>query len=186
MMYILTGLISASLVFAVQTRCDAASHDSKKNSATGVIRHGDETLDSLKGNGRVKLAGTRVTGRVEVNGSIYANKAKLGSLNVGGHAHLHKTFVAGKSRVHGFFAAEKSVFKDTLVVKGKKISLKDCKVRSIFVKKISVPFASQVVELSKNSVCAGKIVFESGKGKVILLGKSKVLGKVKGAKVEKG
>lgn len=162
-----------------------AAADKPETQATGIIHHGKETLDSFQGNGRVTFEGTTVKNHAQVNGSLFAHKAILGTLDVGGHAHLRKSSVAGKTRISGFLTAEKTNFRNRIVLTGQKLTLQNCKVGSIHIKKTNWPFSSQVVELSKNSVCKGKIVFDSGKGRVVVKDGSKILGKVRGAVIEK-
>lgn len=182
MKYLITTTASLLLLFSNFAQGFA---EDKSAEATGIIHHGKETMDSLQGNGRVTLEGTTIKNGLKVNGSLFGHKASIGKLDVGGHGHLVKCQVLGKSSVSGFFSAEKTNFKDKLVLTGQKLVLQKCKVGSIHVKKTPWPFQSQVVELSKNSVCKGKITFESGKGRVIVKDKSKILGKVRGAVIEK-
>lgn len=157
-----------------------------EGSASGLIHHGKEKIDALHDNGKVTLEGTQVVGVAEVNGSLSTQDATLGSLNVNGHAYLHNTKVIGKANITGFFNAEKSSFDSELCVKAHKITLKNCQVNSIYLKKVIWPFDTQVVELLDGSVCKGDITFESGKGHVILKGGSSLKGKVVDGDLEKG
>lgn len=180
----------AALLFTFANTASAYAGDNPcggdtANQDTGVVHHGKVTMDSLKSNGRVTLEGTTVKNLLHVNGSIYSHKASIGKLNVGGHAHLSRSKILGKSEVSGTLNAEKCTFGNKIVLTGQKMSLQNCKVKSIFIKKTYWPFTSQVIELSKNSICKGKITFESGKGRIIVKDGSKVLGKVRGAKIEK-
>jgi hypothetical protein len=178
MLYMLIGLVSCALTISAPV-CGA-------HSDTGIIHYGKETLESVQGNGRVTLDETEVKSSVSVTGSLSTHKANLGSIDVGGHAYLEKTTVFGDAKVSGFFSARETVFKKNLELTCQKVSLRRCDVGSITVHKTHLPFVSQVLELRHGTVCRGKIVFESGKGRVVLLGKSRVDGEVKGGKVEKG
>ena len=184
MKYLSTTLATLALILS-QPASGFAEDKPAENEGSGIMHHGKETLDSLQGNGRVTLEGTHIKNALKVNGSLFGHKASVGSLDVGGHAHLVKSEVLGKSHVSGFFSAEKSNFKDTIVLTGQKLTLQNCRVKAIHVKNTHWPWMSQVVELSKHSVCKVNITFDSGKGRVILKDKSTLHGKAKGAVVEK-
>jgi hypothetical protein len=185
MMYL--SKILAPLIVTLSVTAPGFANDKQADGAqgTGLFHHGKETLNSLHYNGRITLEETKVKNDVQVNGSLYSHKATIGTLNVGGHVHLVRSSILGKSDVSGFFNAENCQFRDTITFKGQTLALNNCKVRNIYVKKAPWPFGSQVVELSKKSICRGKITFESGKGRVVLKDKSKIRGKVHGAKIEK-
>lgn len=183
MMYMKTTL--ATLILLTQAIQGHADDPAVQNEETGIIHHGKQTLDAIQGNGRVTLDGTIVKNQVKVNGSLFAQNTKLNELDVGGHAHIVTSYVKGVSNVRGYFTAEKSRFGNDLIHAGQKLNLVKCKTKDIIIKKTLWPFADQVVELSKGTVCKGDITFERGKGRVILLDKSKVLGHVKGGKIEK-
>lgn len=179
------NLIHHSFLICCLTFGQASLAAEQTESVSGLVHHGNETLDSLHTNGRVTLVGTQVKGPVEVNGSLTTKGAVIGTLNSNGHTYLNNTKVAGLADITGFFTAENSSFDGELDVKAHKITLKNCNTNAIHVKKVMWPFDSQVVELTDGTVCHGNITFDSGKGHVILKSGSTLRGKVSNGELEK-
>jgi hypothetical protein len=156
-----------------------------ETSALGIAHYGKDKFESLKFNGRMTLEGTKISGPVEVNGSLSAQDATIGSLNVTGHSYLSTTQVKGKALIDGFFSADKTTFGDELVVKAHRITLRECNVGTIIMKKVLWPFDNQVVELTDGTRCSGNVIFESGKGRLILRNGSTCKGEVLGGDLQK-
>lgn len=179
------NLIHHSFLICCLALGQASLAGTQTESVSGLVHHGNETIDALHTNGRVTLVGTKVTGLAEVNGSLTTKGAVIGSLNANGHTYLNNTKVMGLADITGFFTAENSSFDGELDVKAHKITLKNCTTNAIYVKKVMWPFDSQVVELLDGTVCNGNISFESGKGHVIVKAGSTLKGKVANGELEK-
>lgn len=152
--------------------------------SSGLLKCGKEKFDNVKANGRVTLDGTLVIGELKVNGSLSCQNAFVNTLSVTGYAFLNNTKIGGNADISGIFSAEHCTFSGDLSVKEHKVVLKDCTTGSIHIKKVMWPFDSQVVELVDGSICTGDIVFESGKGRVILRDGSVLEGHVVGGDSE--
>lgn len=152
--------------------------------SAGLLTCGKEKFDNVKAHGRVTLDGTLVIGELKVHGSLSCQNAFVNTLSVTGHAFLNNTKIGGNAEISGLFSAEHCTFSGDLNVKEHKVVLKDCTTGSIHIKKVIWPFDSQVVELVEGSICTGDIVFESGKGRVILRDGSVIEGHVVGGDAE--
>lgn len=187
MKYVIVVVVFVLLVFSYywgeQRR--GTDNSSVRNVSSGIIHYGNETFANLQGNGFVTLDGTSVRKSLVVNGSLDANKAHIGSLKVNGHATLAGTTIAGKTEITGFLSAEKCLFKKEVSVAAHKVRFVDCTLDAISVKNASWSFGIQIIELGQKTICKGPIIFESGKGKIILSEGSQVLGSIQGAVVEK-
>ena len=156
-----------------------------KTVSSGMVHYGQETLATLEGNGSVELEGTFVKKLLIVNGNLDAQKAHLNALDVRGRATLLDSTVSGKAEVNGFLKAVGTTFRSDLIVSSKNVAFTNCTLANLVIKKPFWSFGQQVVELKDKTICKGSIVFEGGNGKVIVSGKSQVLGSVQGALIEK-
>lgn len=149
---------------------------------TGVGNYGEETIDSVQGEGLVKLSGTRVED-LHVNGSLVSKDAKLGSLIILGEANLRDTTVSGSTDIIGFLQTHGSHFQKNLSVCTQKAIFTRTKIESLTVRKEPSYKGKQIIELKQGSVVHGPIHFESGKGEVQIDASSRIEGKVTGGKV---
>jgi hypothetical protein len=156
-----------------------------KNVGSGVLHYGVEAVSTLDANGIVTLDGTKVKKKLTVNGTLTAKKASIQELEVNGSCHLADCTVGAKSTVTGRLSALRSTFRQELVISAFGATFSGCKLESVVIKKPFWAFGKQELELSDGTICKGPIIFESGKGKVILKGKSQVLGAINGAEIEK-
>jgi hypothetical protein len=148
----------------------------------GVGNYGEETIDSMKGEGLVKLNGTNVTA-LQVSGSLVSKDAKLGSLTILGEANLRDTTIAEESDIIGFLQTHSSHFQKALSISSQKAIFTRTKIQSLTVRKEPSYKGKQVIELKQGSIVYGPIHFESGKGEIQLDASSRIEGKVTGGKV---
>ncbi|MBS0633875.1 MAG: hypothetical protein JSR37_00245 [Verrucomicrobia bacterium] len=184
MKYLLALAIIIGGIYAYMTYGPQATHDGK-NVSSGIVHYGKETLSRLEAKGFVTLDGTYVRKGVDVVGNLSATNSHLNSLMVQGRTNLVGSVVEGDVLVNGFFGAEHTTFRAPLVVSAQSITLKDCQLHTIVIKKPFWSIGQQVLELTDKSICKGSIVFESGNGKIVLTGNSQALGSVQGAEIEK-
>ena len=176
MKYILSILIIAALCiwyFQTETR-----HTPIQNISSGIVTYGKETLDSLTANGLVTLEQTTIRGLLDVTGSVKATNAQIGALSCMGTANLTNCRITNACEITGFLDATGSTFQNSLTISAQTVTLTDCTLQSIVVKRPAWVFGAQVVELNGKTIVKGSITFEAGNGTVRTSDDSKVLGKV--------
>ena len=132
----------------------------------GIQEYHKTKLDSLQINGIVTLDETTVLGAVQVNGQ----------------AEMKKSCIGGKMVMNGLLTAADTEFQSELSVASKKTTLEGCLVHSITVRETGDE-GVEVVDLRKETIVSGSVIFESGQGEVWLSGDSAVKGEIRGAKV---
>ncbi len=157
----------------------------KTTKVAGANNFGSETLDSVEGMGLVKLNGTSVLNTVQVLGSLIANNAQIGSLEVSGEANLTGTAVRNGGHVTGSLQMVRSSCEQTLVILTQKAVFTDSRLEGITVQKDTACKGKQTLELRKGTVINGPIVFEGGKGEVVVFPGCQILGTVTGGKIVK-
>jgi hypothetical protein len=154
--------------------------------AQGVNQYGRTELEAIDSIGLIKLNGTSIKNQLQLVGSLIAQDAKIGSLNITGEANLTGCTVENEGKIVGAFQATKSNFKKNLTISSQKILLTACKAESLTIHRNEGFKGKQTLELTQNTVINGTVVFESGKGEVVLHSPgSQVLGGVVGGKIIK-
>lgn len=155
---------------------------SRHEKPMGAGSYGAEILDSIDGQGLVKLQGTSVKD-VLMNGSFLSKDAKVGSLNIQGEANLRDTVVSGETSIIGSLKTHSSTFEKPIAICTKKALFTHSKLDSITVRKEPSYKGKQIIEIKQGTIVSGPIHFESGKGEVHIDPSSRIEGKVTGGKV---
>lgn len=173
------SLLSASL-FAVEAPAEkpALRHERP----IGVGNYGIETIESMQGEGLIKLSGTSVN-ELHVSGSLVSKDAKLGSLTILGEANLRDTIITGDTTVTGAVRTHGSHFQKPVTVCTQKATFTHTKVHSLVIRQEPSYKGKQIVELKQGTIVQGPIHFESGKGEIHIDASSRIEGKVTGGKV---
>lgn len=152
------------------------------NIAPGSVTCGHGTVASLSGTGMVKVGGTTVSGATLVNGLLNAKDATFSSLEVNGSAKLTQCIINDVARVKGLLTASSTQFAKTLEVYSSETHFINSKVSNdLYLGHTNS--RKHVVYLDNFSEVSGNIIFDDGKGEVILSGQSKIGGKVIGGHV---
>lgn len=174
-----------TLIFSLFALSLIATLFSAEQPFLGAGNYGTETLESVQGQGLVKLHGTLVSRDVQVTGSLIAHDAQIGALHILGEANLTGTTVKNESSVMGSLQAIRSTFEKPLTILSQKAVFTASHLEAITVQQDSGFKGKQVIELKQGSVINGPIHFESGKGEVIVFPGCQVLGQVTGGKIVK-
>ena len=153
--------------------------------AEGGGQYGKETLESLGGNGLIRLSGTSVTNEIRLMGSLISQNGQIGSLDVIGEVNLTETTVEHGGSIMGSIQAVRSTIKEPITILSQKAVFTSSKLAGITVKQDTAFKGKQTIELRQGTLVDGPIHFESGKGEVLLHTGSQVLGPVTGGKVIK-
>lgn len=153
--------------------------------AEGGGQYGKETLESLGGNGLIKLNGTSITNGIQITGSLISQNGEIGSLDVIGEVNLTETTVKHGGMVMGSIQTTRSAIKEPLTIMSHKSVFTASKLMGITVKHDGASKGKQTIELRQGTLVDGPIHFESGKGEVLIFTGSQVLGPVTGGKVIK-
>ena len=149
---------------------------------TGIGNYGTEFIDSIHGEGLIKLNGTSVTD-LRVDGSLVSKGAQVGSMTVHGEANFRDTLINGSALVIGSIQAHGSTFNQPLTLCTPKATFTHTRIASLSIRKESGFKGKQVIELKQGTTVSGPIHFESGKGEVHIDPTSKVTGPVTGGKI---
>jgi hypothetical protein len=156
-------------------------------------------FQNLHHSGNLELDKVNVKGSLIINGHLEAKDSKFndvtingdselkqisfqGPVNVNGQMEVENGQFAKEVQINGHLEAKDSTFKKPLTISTTKIELKKCEMHDIHIQKSG--HAKQKLELKETHV-KGNIHFDSNEGVVELDAKSKIDGKVTGAKVEK-
>ena len=151
----------------------------------GFAQWADRVFESLTINGAAQLQRIVVHNNATVNGSLQGEGVEVHAmLTVNGACHLQNSAVKGLVRVNGVLRADRCNFADIDIVTSE-MGLRDSKAQSIIVRAQSGTLhdEQQVVHLD-NTIIAGSITFENGKGRVVLTNNAKITGQVIGGVVE--
>ncbi len=151
----------------------------------GQSNFGAVTVDNIQGAGLIKLNGTSVVNAVHVDGSLISLHAQIGNLEVRGEANLTDTTIQNEGFVVGSIQAVRSVFKHKVTLLTQKAVFTGSTLEAITVQQDGACKGKQIIELKQKTIVNGPIVFESGKGEVLVYPGSQVLGQVTGGKIIK-
>ena len=122
----------------------------------------------LKVKGRTNIKDTKVYGTLNISGTIYCEKI----------------LVVGKTTVSGAINSSNSTFND-IEISGMKIKFNNSTIKNIFINKNSNNKDEVQKIYLKNTTVENDISFESGIGEIFIEGKSKIIGNIKGGKINK-
>ncbi len=185
MRYLVALLLIVLLIFAAYKYNEGSLPEGGKSKSSGIVHYGAETLSTLDANGFVTLDSTFVRKALTVHGTLSAEKAQINNMHVSGKASLSDCVVNGQTQVSGFLSAKACSFRGPLELTMHSVTFEDCNLDTIVIKKPFWSLLTQKVELTGKSICKGTITFESGSGKVIVSGKSQMVGTVHGGEVVK-
>lgn len=174
-----------TLIFLLLTLSFLAPLFAQETEVMGSGSYGTESLDSLEGNGLVKLDGTSIANLLRVMGSLIAKDAQIGTLDVMGEANLRNTTVKNGATIMGSCQASSCTFEQMIHIHMQKVLFTACKTKGISVHKDGGFKGRQIVELKQGTVIDGPIHFDSGKGEVVIFPGCKVTGPVTGGKIVK-
>lgn len=174
-----------NIIFAIMTLTFIATLLAAEPTAPTLGNYGTETLESLEGNGLMKLNGTSITNKLHVAGSLIAKDATIGILDIMGDANICDSTIKKPSTIVGSLQVSRTTFEQPLTILSPKALFTASHLESITVQKDLSFKGKQVIELKQRSIVNGPIHFESGKGEVLLFSGSKVLGPVTGGQVIK-
>jgi len=158
----------------------------KSNINYGYQKYGEETMDSVQGNGMVILEGTKVLGLVQVNGSLNAEESAIDSLQINGKTELRNCLITNTASINGSLTADNTKFQKELSVASQKIILRMCSLKSLTIREVTGFTGAQVVDLRSGTRVSGPIVVEAGNGEIWISSNSEIsLDQVSGAKVYK-
>jgi len=188
MLKIKIAAVSIVLLFLLPGCEFFKSTNNKKSLGVGVDQSGqaiffgltdlhNASYENLTVNGLAKLKKVSVSQNLTVNGNLSASDSTIGAMHVNGLVDLNKTTVSGVSKINGLLRAQSSTL-NQIVISTEKAFLSDSVTKTITVKKTK-EFVEQLIELNNTKV-DGDILFESGKGKVVLKGSSGITGKIEG------
>lgn len=151
----------------------------------GGGNYGAEILESLQVSGLAKLNGTTITNDLHITGSLISLYAHLNRFEIIGEANLTDTKAEKEGSVIGSLQAVRSTFLQNLTLLTQKAVFTNCKIQSLAIRQDSAFKGKQILELKQGTIVHGSIVFEGGKGEILLYPGSQILGPVSGAKVIK-
>lgn len=151
----------------------------------GKAYYGNESVDAIDMSGNLSLDGTKVTKRLEVDGRLEANGAEIGELRVHGLAVLDGCVVRKQSTVYGRLEATKTTFEEELSVASEHVVFSESSLQSLRMLQTGHKQTVPLVELRGKTKVNGSIVFEGGKGEVIVGSGSEVVGEIVGGTVRK-
>lgn len=140
--------------------------DNLCNYSYGDQKYGKVTVDTIQGNGKIELEGTKVVDLVVVNGSLNAVESNINILQVNGQVQLTNCLVKNTANISGLLNAHNTEFQKELSVASQKIVLKNCSVDSLTVRALNGYDGKQVVELRGKTIVTGPIIVESGDGEI--------------------
>jgi len=155
-------------------------NNGKSGSFHGRTALNGSSHDNLSINGSGNLSNVTVTGSLSSNGSLKLSESTIESLTSNGGTNLQNTIVNGPCTVRGSLYVDSSTL-STISVSSTNITFYNSKTKSIRVENTSRTI-EHIVDLN-NTTIDGDIVFESGNGKVLLKGDSKITGEVLGGQV---
>lgn len=159
----------------------SATHASVCDITPGSVTCGKGTVSNLTGNGMVAVHGTTVSGATLVNGTLKAENATFSSIEANGSVQLSQCTVNNAAKINGSLTATSTRFENTLTVSSSTVKLINSKVsRDLHIRHTDA--TQQTVHLNDSSEVSGNIIFDDGKGEVILRGGSKIGGEVIGGR----
>lgn len=199
---IFAGLFLVPLVAFAKTYYGPTKISNSSEEEVTII--GPADLDQLKSNtlkvtGPLKFNKIVISNETEVTGPTAGEKGKFNNLkitgpvkgtqieaqtmNITGPAYFNNIEVKGNAKITGTLFVNKGKFKNIDVVSDK-VKLKDTTADSIhFDKNMHDSKKEQMLMIQGKSIINGDIVFDSGKGKVVVDKTVQIKGKVQGAEV---
>ncbi|MBP6740716.1 MAG: hypothetical protein KA146_12040, partial [Leptospiraceae bacterium] len=156
----------------------------------GITNLGEETISSITIHGPATMNGTKILELVEVNGTLNANKANINKLTLNGNfegldihlkegmingtVSLRKSKVSGIITVYGLLTASECEFSNAIMIDSTEVHFSKSTLQDINVLNSATNPTVQKIYLKENTILKGKISFKSGKGEVIISGKSTI------------
>jgi hypothetical protein len=178
-------LLSFAATFLMAAEEDKTGQTPPQTSAqvSGIHSYGVVTLDTIQGAGLVKLNGTSVQNALQLTGSLIANNAEIGSIEVSGEANLTDTTIHKGGFITGSLRAVRSSCQQPLILLTQKAVFTASRFDSLTFRQDSAFKGKQTLELKQGTIINGSVVFEGGKGEIILFPGSQVLGPITGGKI---
>jgi hypothetical protein len=179
-------LIPLFTIISSLLSAEAQVQPPKQQSSPKILgggNYGAETLESLQVSGLAKLNGTTITNDLHITGSLISLYAHLNHFEIIGEANLTDTKVDKEGSIIGSIQAVRSTFLQKLNLLTQKAVFTNCKIQSLAIRQDNAFKGKQVLELKQGTIVNGSIVFEGGKGEILLYPGSQILGSVTGAKV---
>lgn len=142
--------------------------------------YGQETLENIQIKSSVKLLGTTVEKLTEVDGNFYCENAKTGMLLIEGSATIISSTIGSRAAIQGSLSVHDSEFIENLEFTGKKLEISSSVLNSIFIFAPENFDKELILELSKNTLLKGSVIFQGARGKVLLKDKSQIRGQIVG------
>lgn len=176
-------LMLLALSFASSLLAEEKGEEKKSAFVSGVNSYGAEMIESVQGSGLIKLNGTTITESLRLNGSLLSQNAQIALVDVSGEANFTGTTISKGGTVLGSIQATRSNFQGNLTLLTQKAVFTATQLQGITFRQDPSFRGKQVLELKQGTIVHGSIVFESGKGEVLLSSGSQILGSVKGGKI---
>ncbi len=144
----------------------------------------DLVLDHLKIEGGVRLEGTKVFGKVEGKGRLTLYNATVGQVDLKGPLVVTGSEVKGDLHLEGLLLGSNSLFNGEILAYSSDLLLSTCVTGGITIPRVLPIESSQILTLCDFTVVRGNIIFESGRGEIVLDKTSRILGQVRGATVK--
>lgn len=196
MLYPARILVLLSFLFCVSALGAEASY--------GHIKLTNSISEGMIHHGRLDLENMTLTGGTRINGTLNVDKSTLKDVSVNGRGNIEHSTVMGNIRtngmlnldgvkvtgfveVSGYAQTDKSTIDGEMIIASDKIEIKDSTISKIRIRptlnKPETPDEKQILIL-KNTKVLGSVIFEGGKGELIL-DKSTILGAIEGAQSQK-
>lgn len=150
----------------------------------GITHLGNETIPSITIHGPATMNGTNILELAEINGLLNATKASFNRLHMNGNFQgqevsikegefngsvgIIKSKVTGTISIYGLLIASESEFLDKIIFDSSEIYISNSKVQDILVLNSSEYSPAQKIYLKEGTVIKGTIIFNSGKGEVVV------------------
>lgn len=175
---------AATLVFA-EDKKETLQPVPKSVQLIGANSYGATTLDTVQGAGLIKLNGTSVLNALQVTGSLIANNSEIGTIEVSGEANLTDTTIHQGGFVLGSIRAVRSTCEKPLILLTQKAVFTASRMDALTFRQDLGYKGKQILELKQGTIINGPVVFEGGKGEILVFPGSQVLGNVTGGKIIK-
>ncbi|MBM18088.1 MAG: hypothetical protein CL947_03430 [Epsilonproteobacteria bacterium] len=158
-----------------------------EESTNQTIIHGSTNLEhtsyiNLIVNGSANFQHIQVEKQLQVNGSLQASDCIFKKVQVNGSFELEDSNVSELVQVNGL-----AEFQDCQLHKvelaSAEVTFDDCQIYTIHIKKINNSSNDSQTVVLDDTVIQGNVTFESGTGKIVLEGSSKIVGKIIGGTI---
>lgn len=141
---------------------------------------GPETVNSIQVKSSLKLFGTTVKESTEVEGHFYCENAHTGMLLINGSAEIVSSTIGSRAAIKGELSIIDSNFIENLEFTGKKLQISSSVLNSIFIFAPEDFSGELILELDKNTLLKGSVIFQGARGKVLLKNQSQINGQIVG------